>query len=138
MVKQEAQAKEKFVVIQQKKDNYAISTNNWSSNAGHTFVNDNGDKIIVSHLPIALVNPKIKLVINAGAIITPEILFNEINKYKDLIGNRKIYIDPRAMIIQEKHREIEKKYIKSGSTFKGCGSAYVYKIIIKKYLILEK
>ena len=52
------------------------------------------------------------MVINAGAIITPEILFNEINKYKDLIGNRKIYIDPRAMIIQEKHREIEKNILK--------------------------
>lgn len=92
----------------------------------------------MSHLPIALVNPKIKLVINAGAIITPEILFNEINKYKDLIGNRKIYIDPRAMIIQEKHREIEKKYIKSGSTFKGCGSAYVDKIMRKQDVILAK
>lgn len=44
---------------------------------------------------------------NAGAIITPEILYKEIHEYKDLIGNRKIYIYPRAMIIQEKYRKIE-------------------------------
>lgn len=46
-----------------KKDNFAISTNNWSSNAGHTYVGDAGDKVIVSHLPIALINSKTKLVI---------------------------------------------------------------------------
>lgn len=121
-----------------KKDNFVISTNNWSSNAGHTYVGDDGKKVIVSHLPIALINPKTKLVINAGAIITPEILFDEINKYKDLIGNRKIYVDSRAMIIQEKHRKIEKSNIKSGSTFKGCGAAYADKIMRKQDVILAK
>lgn len=92
--------------------------------------------MIVSHLPIAIVNPKTKLLINAGAIITPEILFNEIEKYKELIGNRKIYINPRAMIIQKKHREIEKREIKSGSTFKGCGAAYADKIMRKQDVVL--
>lgn len=119
-----------------KKEKFEISTNNWSSNAGHTFVDNNGNKVIVSHLPIAIVNPKTKLLINAGAIITPEILFNEIEKYKELIGNRKIYINPRAMIIQEKHREIEKREIKSGSTFKGCGAAYADKIMRKQDVVL--
>lgn len=60
------------------------------------------------------------------------------NKYKDLIGNRKIYIDSRAMIIQEKHRKIEKSNIKSGSTFKGCGAAYADKIMRKQDVILAK
>lgn len=62
-------------------------------------------------------------------IITPEILENELIKYKDIIGERKIYIHPRAMIIKEKHREQEKQLIKSGSTFKGCGSALSEKIM---------
>lgn len=121
-----------------KKDTFAISTNNWSSNTGHTYVDNDGNKVIVSHLPMALINSKTKLVINAGAIITPEILLEEINKYKDLIGNRKIYIDQRAMIIQEKHREIEKKNIISGSTFKGCGAAYADKIMRKQDIVLAK
>lgn len=121
-----------------KKDDFKISTNNWGSNAGHTYFDNNGEKIVVSHLPIALVNPLTKLVINAGAIITPEILFDEINKYRELIKNRKIYIDSRAMIIQEKHREIERRNIRSGSTFKGCGAAYADKIMRNQDVILAK
>ena len=121
-----------------KKDNFSISTNNWASNAGHTYVQNDGRKIIVSHLPMAIVNPNTKLCINAGAIITPEILYKEIHEYKDLIGNRKIYIHPRAMIIQDKHRKIEKENIRSGSTFKGCGAALADKIMRKKDIILAK
>ena len=120
------------------KDNFSISTNNWASNAGHTYVQNDGRKIIVSHLPMAIVNPNTKLCINAGAIITPEILYKEIHEYKDLIGNRKIYIHPRAMIIQEKHRKIEKEKIRSGSTFKGCGAALADKIMREKDIVLAK
>lgn len=111
------------------KDNIEISTNNWSSNAGHTYVKDNGEKIVVSHLPMAMINSNTKLCLNAGSIITPEILENELIKYKDILGERKVYIHPRAMIIKEKHREQEKQLIKSGSTFKGCGSALSEKIM---------
>lgn len=118
------------------KDKFSLSTNNWSSNAGHTYVDDNGEKIIVSHLPIAMLNPNCKLVLNAGCIITPEILFEEIRKYRKIIGDRKIYINPRAMIILEKHREEEKRIIKSGSTFKGCGSAQAEKIMRNPNIIL--
>lgn len=121
-----------------KKDNFSLSTNNWSSNAGHTYVEDNGEKIIVSHLPIAMVNSNCILTLNAGCVITPEILFDEIRKYSKIIGGRKIYIHPRAMIILEKHREEEKMIIKSGSTFKGCGSAQAEKIIRKPNIILAK
>ena len=28
-----------------KKDNFSMSTNNWSSNAGHTYVDDNGKEV---------------------------------------------------------------------------------------------
>lgn len=93
----------------------------------NTYVEDTGEKIVVSHLPMAMVNPKTKLCINAGGIITPEILENELIKYKDIIKERKIYIHPRAMIIKEKHRDVEKKLIRSGSTFKGCGAAFAEK-----------
>ena len=68
------------------KDNFEVSTNNWSSNAGHTYVDDEGNKIIVSHLPMAIINKNTKLCINAGAIITPEILESELVKYRDIIG----------------------------------------------------
>lgn len=109
------------------KDPIKIATNNWSSNAGHTYVEDNGQKIVVSHIPMGMVNKDVKLLINAGAIITPEILSEEIRKYAGILGERKIYIHPRAMIIQEKHRGMEKEKIRSGSTFKGCGAALAEK-----------
>lgn len=85
-----------------------------------------------------MLNPNCRLVLNAGCIITPEILFEEIGKYRKIIGTRKIYIHPRAMIILEKHREEEKRIIKSGSTFKGCGSAQAEKIIRNPNIILAK
>lgn len=87
---------------------------------------------------MAMLNPKCKLVLNASSIITPEILFKEIREYKNIIGNRKIYINPRAMIILEKHREEERKIIRSGSTFKGCGAAQAEKIIRNPDVILAK
>ena len=120
------------------KDNIEISTNNWSSNAGHTYVDNNNRKIIVSHLPMAMLNNDTKLCINAGAIITPEILEEELEKYKEIIGERKIYIHPRAMIIKQKHRDEEKQKIKSGSTFKGCGSALSEKIMREPDVELAK
>ena len=67
------------------KDKFSLSTNNWSSNAGHTYVTDNEEKIVVSHLPIAMIEPNCKLVLNAGCIITPEILFEEIRKYRKIL-----------------------------------------------------
>lgn len=70
-------------------DKFSISTNNWSSNAGHTYVSDNGEKIVVSHLPMALLNPECKLVLNAGSIITPEVLFDEIRKYRKYLAIEK-------------------------------------------------
>lgn len=121
-----------------KKDNYAVSTDNWSSNAGHTYVTNDGRKIVVSHLPMAIVNADTKICINAGAIITPEILKKELDEYKDLIGNRKIYIHPRAMIIEQKHRDYEKENIRSGSTFKGCGAALSDKVLRKNDVVLAK
>ena len=120
------------------KDQYQISTNNWSSNAGHTYVDDNGRKIVVSHLPMAILNPDTTVCINAGAIITPETLFKEIKEYKDLLGKRKVYIHPRAMVIQQKHRDYEMETIRSGSTFKGCGAALADKILRKKDIVLAK
>lgn len=120
-----------------KKDNFCMGVNNWSSNAGHSFV-ENGRKIVVSHLPMSIVNPNSKLVINAGSIITPDILFDEIKNYSDLLGDRKIYVHPRAMIIQKEHIKIEKNILRSGSTYKGCGAALADKIMRKPGIILAK
>lgn len=110
------------------RDNIQYAINNNMSNAGHTFVFDNGEKVITSHLPISVVNPSTSLLIGANAAITPEVLERELVNYSELIGTRKIYIHPRAAVIQEKHRQYERETIRSGSTFKGCSAAIAEKI----------
>jgi len=121
--------KGKFCGYIAKKYNIDIAINNWGSNAGHTYVTEDNKKIVLQHIPCSLVNEHTQLLIGPGAIITPEILTNEIDNNAELLNHRKIVIHPRAMIIKEKHREFERQNLKNGSTFKGCGSATAEKVL---------
>lgn len=121
--------KGKFIGYLAEKDNMDIAVDNFMSNAGHTYVTDDGQKIMTQQLPTSIVNPNTSLVIGPEAAITPDILFQEIIKYKDLIGNRKIIINPNAVVIANKHRREEQQVLRSGSTFKGCGSARADKVM---------
>ena len=121
--------KGKFIGYLAKHDNVDIAIDNFMSNAGHTYVDDEYGKVMTQHLPTSMVNPSTQLYIGPGAAITPSILFNEIIKYADIIGDRKIHIHPRAMVIMPEHAEREKELIRSGSTFKGCGVAQADKIM---------
>lgn len=121
--------KGKFIGYLATKDNVDVAINNFMSNAGHTFVAEDGDKCMTQQLPTSLVNKNTSLVIGPGAAITPEILFDEILKYGKAIGDRKIIINPRAVVIKQKHREMEKEILRSGSTFKGCGASQADKVM---------
>lgn len=121
--------KGKFIGYLAQADNIDIAINNFMSNAGHTYVSEDGEKVMTQHLPTSLVNPNTSLVIGPGAAITPSILFTEIVKYCKALGNRKIIINPRAVVILEKHRLEEARILRSGSTFKGCGAAQADKVM---------
>lgn len=121
--------KGKFIGYLAKADNADIAINNFMTNAGHTFIDEDGEKVMTQHLPTSLVNPDTSLVIGPGAAITPKTLFDEIIKYGEAIGNRKIIINPRAVVILQKHREREAQILRSGSTFKGCGAAQADKVM---------
>lgn len=121
--------KGKFAGYIAKHDNIDVAINNFMSNAGHTYVDDKYGKVMTQHLPTSIVNPNTNLYIGPGAAITPSILFSEILKYADIIGDRTIKIHPRAMVIKPEHAEREKELIRSGSTFKGCGVAQADKIM---------
>ena len=95
--------KGKFIGYLAKADNADVAMNNFMSNAGHTFVDNNGNKVMTQHLPTSIINQDTSLIIGPGAAITPHILFNEIIKYKELLGNRKIIINPRAVVIGRAH-----------------------------------
>jgi len=131
--------KGKFIGLFSRKFPIDISINNNSPNAGHTFVFNNGERVVTTHLPIAVVSPRIKhLVIGAGAILNPKTLVDEIWKYRYLIGNRKIYIHKNAAIVLPKHRETELARLRHGSTFKGTAAALCDKIMRNGESILAK
>lgn len=121
--------KGKFIGYMALRDNPAVAINNFMSNAGHTFVTNDGEAMMTQHLPTSMVNPETILCIGPGSAITPQILIDELLKYSHIIGDRRVYIHPRAMVISSQHAEKEKELIRSGSTFKGCGVAQAEKIM---------
>lgn len=121
--------KGKFIGYLSKKDNIDVAINNFMSNAGHTYVDEEYGKVMTQHLPTSIVNPDTQLYIGPGAAITPSILFNEILHYADILNGRTVKVHPRAMVIKPEHAEREKELIRSGSTFKGCGVAQADKIM---------
>lgn len=121
--------KGKFIGYLAQKDNASFAINNFMSNAGHTYEDDKYGRVMTQHLPTSMVNPNTQLYIGPGAAITPSILFDEILHYRDIIGDREIVINPRAMVIKAEHAEKEKQIIRSGSTFKGCGAACADKVM---------
>ena len=129
--------KGKFIGYLAKYDNADVAINNFMTNAGHTFIDENGREVMTQHLPTSMVNDSTSLVIGPGAAITPRTLFEEMLKYKDILGNRKIIINPRAVVIADKHRHIEAQVLRSGSTFKGCGSAQADKVMRQAMLFGE-
>jgi hypothetical protein len=110
---------------------FHYATNNWMPNAGHYTELDNGTRILVQHIPSSFINPNIILYINAGAAINITTLFDEIQRIENLgfeIKDR-LFIHPNANVIIQEDIETEKRLIKSGSTFKGCGAAQAGKIL---------
>ena len=121
-----------------KKLNIQVCVNNNAPNAGHSFVFDDGRKVVTKHIPIGFVNKKIPyLVIGESAIIDYDRLIYEIETYKDILNNRQIYIADTAAVIQERHKQQEIETIKSGSTFSGAGAALVDKIMRKGVLVRD-
>lgn len=110
---------------------FHLATNNWMPNAGHYTELDDGRRILVQHIPSAFINQNIKLYINAGAALNIKTLFDEIEMLESNgfpIKDR-LYIHPHANVIIDNDIEEEKRTIKSGSTFKGCGAALAGKTI---------
>lgn len=111
------------------RNNYDFAIESYGTQAGHTVIREDGTKYVVQQLPQALINDNTKLFIGAGAVIDLKQLEYEVETY--LGGKEKakgrLFIHPRASVIQDQHKEWEKKHIRSGSTFKGVGAATAFK-----------
>jgi len=75
-------------------------------------------------------NPKAKIVIGPGAVISLKVLLNEISKF-GIDSPERLVIDPNVTVISENDINIEKDINKIGGTGQGVGSATANNIIAR-------
>lgn len=102
---------------------------NCAPNAGHTFVDENGNATIFRNIPVSAVNQNTELFIGPGSAIDMEIFIDEYNRVERYLNDRKIYIHEMVPLICDRHKQYEREHITSGSTFKGGGAALMEKIM---------
>jgi len=110
------------------------SVTNCMPNAGHTFVDENGNATIFRNIPVSSVNPNTELFIGPGSAIDMKVFQGEYERVRKYLKDRPIYVHEMVPLIDERHRQYEREHIKSGSTFKGCGAVSQEKIIRDKKL----
>ncbi|MBD3262092.1 MAG: adenylosuccinate synthetase [Candidatus Altiarchaeales archaeon] len=106
--------------LAQKDDPDVISRSGVGPNAGHTVWVD-GKKYGLRMITCGFVNPNARLLIGAGVLVDPGRFLDEI-KTTDTDG--RIFIDQNCSIIEQKHKDEDKKDGgKIGTTGTGCGPA---------------
>ena len=95
-------------------------------NAGHS-VEFNGEKYGLRLTPSGFVHTDAKLMIGAGVLVNPDVLFSEFENLKKYNVKERMCVDPRCAIITEDHMSRDKasEHLakKIGSTGSGCGPA---------------
>ena len=95
-------------------------------NAGHS-VEFNGEKYGLRLTPSGFVHTGAKLMIGAGVLVNPDVLFKEFEDLKKYNVKERMCVDPRCAIISNDHMERDKSSEhlakKIGSTGSGCGPA---------------
>ena len=95
-------------------------------NAGHS-VEFNGEKYGLRLTPSGFVHTDAKLMIGAGVLVNPDVLFKEFEDLKKYNVKERMCVDPRCAIICEDHmnRDKSSEHLakKIGSTGSGCGPA---------------
>jgi adenylosuccinate synthase len=93
-------------------------------NSGHSFVNEQGEVILLRQLPTGFIRPSTRLLIPAGALLDLDVLRYELDAFK--IDPRRVGVDRNAMIIEESDKERERGLQlreRLSSTLCGVGSA---------------
>ncbi len=104
---------------------------NFMTNAGHTWVPDEGPPVMVQQIPSCLINPNTLLHIASTAAIDMKVFDGEMKQFNDMYKiSGRLTVDPRAMIITPENKEAEAKSLhRVSSTVKGCGAATAEKIM---------
>ena len=107
---------------------------NCMPNAGHTFVDENGNATVFRNIPVSIVNPETELFIGPGSAIDMTVFQAEYEQAQKYLKDRKIYVHEMVPLIESRHKQYEKEHIKTGSTFKGGNAVTCEKIMKEKNL----
>lgn len=123
-----------------------IGVRTGAANAGHTIYHRD-KRFVMRQLPSVWINPRAKLIIGRGALVSPEVLIREtrmLSRYDRDIKSR-IYIDKNAHVIADVHIEREAKgdlAERIGSTSarsrEGIGAATAAKVLREEECTLAK
>lgn len=99
--------------------------------AGHTY-NDGDFHMMVQQLPVGIISPTAKdIFLGPGSIIHRETLLGELDRYRQCMKYKRLWIHENAAVVTDDHadREIERGQTKMGSTAKGVGQAVIDRIL---------
>jgi len=99
-------------------------------NAGHTFIDYAGNKMVTKILPNGIVGPNVKhALIGPGAIFSADQLLKELKMFTDFgYGDINIFIHEAAVLLMPDHKHKEAEYSRIGSTQQGAGIAQIAKM----------
>lgn len=101
-------------------------------NAGHTYIDDKGQKMIHKVLPNGIVSPKCDTVlIGPGSVFSIDQLILEVEQAKKFGYMKKtnVFIHQNAVPLQEQHVTAEAPFASIGSTKQGSGAALIHKMM---------
>ena len=93
-------------------------------NSGHSFITDDGSRLLLRQLPTGVVRPETRLLIPAGGLIDLSVLWHEIEDFG--LDSKRVGIDRNAMIVEAADRDAENQLgmrDRLSSTQSGVGSA---------------
>lgn len=93
-------------------------------NSGHSFLLDNGERVLLRQLSVGVINPKTRLLIPAGAIVNLPLLFDEIKRFN--LDASRVGIDKNATVLTEDDIASENQSNlgqRLSSTLSGTGAA---------------
>lgn len=102
-----------------------IAVRTGAPNAGHTVYKDN-KPYPMQAIPCSWIDPECRLILGAGAQVSPHILAHEIETLGKYLAKRRIVVDQNAIIQDDTTMEEEKErgmHGRMGSTAEGCGVA---------------
>ncbi len=101
-------------------------------NAGHTYIDDKGQKMVHKVIPNGIVSPNCTTVlIGPGSVFSIDQLILEVEQAKKFGYMKKtnVFIHQNAVPLQEQHVTAEAPFASIGSTKQGSGAALIHKIM---------